>query len=65
MGRIAYCFSGGFQELPVKKDRPNSLIAGILIWITIQVGLQAIPAIKEFGLSFFTGSSWNPPEKQY
>ncbi|MEO1466668.1 MAG: phosphate ABC transporter permease subunit PstC [Cyanobacteria bacterium J06633_1] len=24
-----------------------------------------IPAIKEFGLSFFTGSSWNPPEKQY
>ncbi|MEO0847027.1 MAG: phosphate ABC transporter permease subunit PstC [Cyanobacteria bacterium J06648_1] len=40
-------------------------IAGILIWITIQVGLQAVPAIKEFGLSFFTGSSWNPPEKQY
>ncbi len=40
-------------------------IAGVLVWIAIQVGLEAVPAIKEFGLSFVTGSSWNPPEKQY
>lgn len=40
-------------------------IAGILLWIAIRVGIQAVPAIKEFGLSFLTGSSWNPPEKQY
>ena len=40
-------------------------IAGVLLWIAIQVGLQAIPAIKEFGFSFLTSSSWNPPEKQY
>ena len=40
-------------------------IAGILLWIAIQVGIQAMPAIKEFGLSFLTGSSWNPPEEQY
>ena len=40
-------------------------VAGILIWIAIQVGLQAIPAIKEFGWSFVTGSSWNPPEQSY
>ena len=40
-------------------------IAGILLWITIQVGIQAVPAIREFGWSFLTGSSWNPPEKQY
>lgn len=40
-------------------------IAGILIWIAIQVGIQAVPAIKEFGFSFLTGSSWNPPEKAY
>ena len=40
-------------------------IAGVLVWIAIQVGLQAVPAIKEFGLSFMTGSSWNPPEQQY
>ena len=40
-------------------------IAGILLWITIKVGIQAVPAIREFGWSFLTGSSWNPPEKQY
>ena len=40
-------------------------IAGVLLWIAIQVGLQAIPAIKEFGFSFVTSSSWNPPEEQY
>lgn len=40
-------------------------IAGVLLWIAIQVGLQAVPAIKEFGWSFLTGSSWNPPEREY
>ncbi|MDJ0590357.1 MAG: phosphate ABC transporter permease subunit PstC [Pleurocapsa sp. MO_226.B13] len=40
-------------------------IAGVLLWIAIQVGIQAVPAVKEFGLSFLTGSAWNPPEKQY
>ena len=40
-------------------------IAGVLLWIAIQVGLQAVPAIREFGFSFLTSSSWNPPEKQY
>lgn len=40
-------------------------IAGVLIWITIQVGLKAVPAIQEFGLSFFTTSSWNPVNSQY
>ena len=40
-------------------------IAVILLWIAIRVGIQAVPAIREFGWSFLTGSSWNPPEKQY
>lgn len=40
-------------------------IAGILLWIAIRVGIQAFPAIKEFGWSFLTNSAWNPPEKQY
>ena len=40
-------------------------VAGILIWIAIQVGLQAVPAIREFGWNFLTSSSWNPPESQY
>jgi len=40
-------------------------IAGVLIWITIQVGLKAMPAIQEFGLGFLGTSSWNPVSKQY
>lgn len=40
-------------------------VAGVLLWITIRVGLQASPAIKEFGWSFLTSSSWNPPENEY
>jgi phosphate transport system permease protein len=40
-------------------------IALVLIWITIQVGLQAWPAIKEFGLGFLSTSSWNPVRTDY
>jgi phosphate transport system permease protein len=40
-------------------------IAGILIWITIQVAIQAIPAINEFGLDFISSSSWNPVNNRY
>jgi len=40
-------------------------IAGILVWITIQVALKAMPAIQEFGLSFLSTSSWNPVNSQY
>lgn len=40
-------------------------IAGVLVWITIQVGLKAMPAIQEFGLGFLTTSSWNPVKSEY
>lgn len=40
-------------------------IAGVLIWITIQVALQAAPAVREFGLGFLTSSSWNPVKSEY
>jgi phosphate transport system permease protein len=40
-------------------------IAGILIWISIQVAIEAIPAIRAFGLNFLTTSSWNPVRDQY
>ena len=39
-------------------------IAGVLVWITIQVAIAAIPAMKAFGLGFLTTSSWNPPRNQ-
>lgn len=40
-------------------------IAGILIWISIQVAIEALPAIRAFGLNFLTTSSWNPVREQY
>ncbi|MGB5632802.1 MAG: phosphate ABC transporter permease subunit PstC [Waterburya sp.] len=40
-------------------------IAGVLVWIMIQVGLKAMPAIQEFGWGFLASSSWNPVNNQY
>lgn len=40
-------------------------IAGVLVWITIQVAIQASPAVQEFGLDFLTTSSWNPVKSEY
>lgn len=40
-------------------------IAGVLIWITVQVALQATPAISKFGLNFAFSNSWNPVNEQY
>ena len=40
-------------------------IAGVLVWITVQVAIAAMPAVREFGLGFLTTSSWNPVKSQY
>lgn len=40
-------------------------IAGVLLWITIQVAIAAMPAVREFGLGFFAESSWNPVNSEY
>ena len=40
-------------------------IAGVLVWIAIQVGIAAMPAVQEFGLNFLVTSSWNPVNSQY
>ncbi|OKH48861.1 phosphate ABC transporter permease subunit PstC [Calothrix sp. HK-06] len=40
-------------------------IAGILILISSQVFLQAIPAMREFGLGFLFSTDWNPVVNQY
>jgi phosphate transport system permease protein len=37
----------------------------ILLWIAVEVGLLAIPAIKEFGSQFLISSAWNPPQEEY
>jgi phosphate transport system permease protein len=40
-------------------------LAVVLIWIAVQVAMQAMPAIAQFGLSFLTSSAWNPVKDNY
>jgi len=40
-------------------------VAAILLWMVIQVGFAAVPAIQKFGWGFLASSAWNPPEGDY
>ncbi|MBD2530537.1 hypothetical protein H6G97_13530 [Nostoc flagelliforme FACHB-838] len=40
-------------------------VAAVLVWIAVQVAINSIPAIREFGLQFLTKSAWNPVEDTY
>lgn len=40
-------------------------VAAVLLWIAVQVAIDAIPAISEFGLSFLIKSAWNPVQDIY
>lgn len=40
-------------------------VAGVLLFIAVEVGLQALPAIREYGLGFVTTSAWNPVVDDY
>lgn len=40
-------------------------VAGALIWIAIEVAIEAFPAIRQFGLGFLTTTTWNPVNSQY
>ncbi len=41
------------------------LIAVTLIWIAVQVAIQAAPAIQKFGIGFLGTSTWNPVDNVY
>ena len=40
-------------------------IAGVLVLIAVQVGIEAIPAIKAFGLGFAFQQDWDPVKGSY
>jgi phosphate transport system permease protein len=40
-------------------------VAAVLVFIGIEVGIDAIPAIQRYGFSFLTTSAWNPVENDY
>ncbi|MUH01515.1 phosphate ABC transporter permease subunit PstC [Scytonema sp. UIC 10036] len=40
-------------------------VAALLLWIAVQVAIQAGPAMQEFGLGFLAKSAWNPVTNDY
>ncbi|KST67583.1 phosphate ABC transporter permease subunit PstC [Mastigocoleus testarum] len=40
-------------------------VAAVLLTIAVQVAVQALPAIQEFGANFISQSSWNPVRESY
>lgn len=40
-------------------------LAIILLWIAIEVAIEASPAIGRFGANFFVSNAWNPVNEQY
>lgn len=40
-------------------------VAAVLLWITVQVATEAIPAIQALGIEFLTQTTWDPVEDIY
>lgn len=40
-------------------------IGAILVWIAIQIGLSALPAIQAYGIQFLTTTTWDPVRNVY
>lgn len=40
-------------------------VAATLIWIAIEVAIEATPAISKYGIGFFVSTAWNPVNQQY
>ena len=40
-------------------------VAGILIWIAIEVAIEASPAIAQYGGKFLFSTAWDPVNQQY
>lgn len=40
-------------------------IAAVLLWIALEVAIEAMPAIQKYGLGFLTSTAWNPVKEEY
>lgn len=40
-------------------------VMGVLIWMTVEIGVSAIPAIQAFGLNFLVDTTWDPVAEEY
>jgi phosphate transport system permease protein len=41
------------------------LTIGLMVWLVLQIAFAAVPAFREYGLSFLTGRIWDPNKAQY
>lgn len=40
-------------------------IGGVLLWIAVQIGISALPAIQAYGIGFLTTTTWDPVRNVY
>ncbi len=40
-------------------------IAAVLLWIALEVAIEAFPAIQRYGLGFLSSTAWNPVKEEY
>lgn len=40
-------------------------IAAVLLWIALEVAIEAFPAIQRYGLGFLFSTAWNPVAEEY
>ncbi len=40
-------------------------IAAVLLWIALEVAIEAFPAIQRYGLGFLSSTEWNPVTERY
>lgn len=40
-------------------------VGAVLVWIVVQIGVKAWPAIQAFGLGFLTNTTWDPVDDIY
>jgi phosphate transport system permease protein len=40
-------------------------IVGLIVWLVGSIGKQAMPAVRAYGLSFLTGSTWDANKAQF
>lgn len=40
-------------------------VVGVLIYIVVVIGIEAVPAVEQFGWNFLVTSTWNPVQNEY
>ncbi len=63
--RLARMIPAGDKVFPKMSLLFALVVIGILVGMIVVLGIDALPAIKEFGWSFFTSQTWDPVTEEY